>query len=163
MIIVRTNNGDHFINEEETLQVIHNKDVATVEVWPSRWGDQKQPQSYLIEYVEFVQYLYGKDIQWKDEGSEVERLKAHAERRDKAISEMLRRGRYINHWLEIHRDAIYKIKETARKAIIGVGPEAINAIIEDAEKEYEKSQKEFEEMLEKEGEKFNLYSPACPR
>ena len=76
---------------------------------------------------------------------------------------LLRRGRYINHWLEIHRDAIYKIKETARKAIVGIAPEIVNMIIDEAEKEYEKSQKEFDEMLEKEGEKFNLYSPACPR
>lgn len=151
MIIVRTNNGDRFINEEETLQVIHNKDIATVEVWPSRWLDQKQPQSYLIEHVESVQYLHGKGIQWKDEGSEVEILKAYAERRDKAISGIIRRDRYINRWLEIHRDAIYKLKETAKKAVVGVGPEAINTIIEDAEKEYEKSQKEFDEMLEKEG------------
>ena len=166
MIIVRTNKGDRFINEEETLQVIHNKDKANVEVWPSRWGDrqpQPQPQSYLIKSVESVQYMHGKEIQWKDEGSEVERLKAYAERKDKEISGIIRRGRYLNQWLEIHRDAICKLKETAKKAVVGVGPEAINAIIEDAEKEYEKSQKEFDEMLEKEGEKFNLYSPACPR
>ena len=151
MIIVRTNNGDRFINEEETLQVIHNKDIATVEVWPSRWLDQKQSQSYLIENVESVQYLYGKEIQWKDEGSEVENLKATIESVDKEINMLLRRGRYINHWFEIHKDAICKLKETAKKAVVGVGPEIINNIIEDAEKEYEKSQKEFNEMLEKKG------------
>ena len=151
MIIVKTNNGDRFINEEETLQVIHNKDIATVEVWPRRCSDQKQSQSYLIENVESVQYLYGKEIQWKDEGSEVENLKATIESKDNEIKMLLRRGRYINHWLEIHRDAIYKIKETARKAIVGIAPEIINNIIEDAEKEYEKSQKEFNEMLEKKG------------
>lgn len=159
MIIVRTNNGDRFINEEETLQVIHNKDKANVEVWPSRWGDQKQPQSYLIENVESVQYLHGKEIQWVDEGSEVEKLKATIESKDKEITMLLRRGRYINHWLEIHKDAIYKLKETAKKAVVGVGPEAINAIIEDAEKEYDKSMKGYEEMLEKEGYIFSIYSP----
>lgn len=163
MIIVRTNNGDRFINEEETLQVIHSKDKANVEVWPSRWLDQKQPQSYLIENVESVQYLHGKEIQWVDEGSEVEKLKATIESKNKEITMLLRRGRYRNHWLEIHKDAICKLKETAKKAVVGVGPEAITAIIEDAEKEYDKSMKGFEEMLEKEGEKFTLYSPACPR
>ena len=150
MIIVKTNNGDRFINEEETLQVIHNKDVATVEVWPSRCSDQQQPQPYLIGDVESVQYLHGKDIQWKDEGSEVESLKATIYSVDKEINMLLRRGRYINQWLEIHRDAIYKIKETAKKAIVGIAPEIINNIIEEAEKKYEKSQKEFDEMLEKE-------------
>ena len=151
MIIVRTNNGDHFINEEETLQVIHNKDIATVEVWPRRCSDQQQPQSYLIENVESVQYLYGKEIQWKDEGSEVENLKATIESVDKEINMLLRRGRYINHWFEIHKDAICKLKETAKKAVVGIAPEIINSIIEEAEKEYDKSQKEFNEMLEKKG------------
>ena len=163
MIIVKTNNGDRFINEAETLQVNHNKDKAQVEVWPSRWGNQQQqPQYYVIEHVEAVIYTT-QETKWEDEGSEVESLKATIYSVDKEINMLLRRGRYINHWLEIYRDAIYKIKETAKKAIVGIGPEAINAIIEDAEKEYEKSQKEFDEMLEKEGEKFNLYSPACPR
>ncbi len=166
MIIVRTNKGDRFINEEETLQVIYNKDKENVEVWPSRWGDrqqQLQSQYYLIENVESVQYLHGKEIQWVDEGSEVKELKATIESKDKEITMLLRRGRYLNHWLEIHKDAICKLKETAKKAVVGVGPEAITAIIEEAEKEYEKSMKGYEEMLEKEGEKFTLYPPACPR
>ena len=163
MIIVKTNNGDRFINEAETLQVSHVKDKAQVEVWPSRWGNQQQqPQYYVIEHVEAVIYTT-QETKWEDEGSEVESLKATIYSVDKEINMLLRRGRYINHWLEIHRDAIYKIKEMAKKAIVGIGPEAINAIIEEAETEYEKSQKEFDEMLEKEGEKFNLYSPACPR
>lgn len=158
MIIVRTNKGDRFINEEETIYVAHNKGNATVEVKLSR-----RRELYIIGNVESVQYLYGKEIQWVDEGSEVEKLKATIESKDKEIKMLLRRGRYINHWLEIHKDAICKLKETAKKAVVGVGPEAINAIIEDAEKEYEKSMKEFDEMLEKERHKFNLYSPACPR
>ena len=116
MIIVRTNKGDRFINEDETLQVIHNKEKANVEVWPSRWGDrQPQPQYYLIESVESVQYLYGKEIQWVDEGSEVKELKSTIESKDKEITMLLRRGRYLNHWLEIHKDAICKLKETAKK------------------------------------------------
>ena len=163
MIIVKTNNGDRFINEAETLQVNHNKDKAQVEVWPSRWGNQQQqPQYYVIEHVEAVIYTT-QETKWKDEGSEVKKLIANLESKNKEISGIIRRSRYINHWLEIHRDAIYKIKETARKAIVGIAPEIINMIIDEAEKEYEKSQKEFNEILEKEGEKFTLYSPACPR
>ena len=57
MIIVKTNNGDRFINEAETIQVSHNKDNAQVEVWPSKWGNQPhQPQYYIIEHVESVIY-----------------------------------------------------------------------------------------------------------
>jgi hypothetical protein len=78
MIIVKTNNGDRFINEAETLQVSHNKDKALVEVWPSRWGNQQQqPQYYIIEHVEAVIYTNAAQAtQWKDEGSELEKLKA---------------------------------------------------------------------------------------
>ena len=75
MIIVKTNNGDRFINEAETLQVSHNKDKALVEVWPSRWGNQQQqPQYYIIEHVESVIYTT-QETKWKDEGLELETLK----------------------------------------------------------------------------------------
>ena len=75
MIIVKTNNGDRFINEAETLQVSHNKDKAQVEVWPSLWGNQQQqPQYYIIEHVESVIYTT-QETKWKDEGFELETLK----------------------------------------------------------------------------------------
>jgi hypothetical protein len=79
MIIVKTKNGDRFINEAETLQVIHIKDKAHVEVWPSRWGNQQQqPQYYIIEHVESVIYTTQK-TKWRDEGSELETLKKQLE------------------------------------------------------------------------------------
>ena len=79
MIIVKTSNGDRFINEAETLQVSHIKDKALVEVWPSRWGNQQQqPQYYIIEHVESVIYTT-QDTKWKDEGSELETLKKRLE------------------------------------------------------------------------------------
>ena len=76
MIIVKTKNGDRFINEAETLQVSHVKDKAQVEVWPSRWGNQQQqPQYFVIEHVEAVIYTNAAQAtQWKDEGSEVQLL-----------------------------------------------------------------------------------------
>ena len=79
MIIVKTSNGDRFINEAETLQVSHNKDKALVEVWPSRWGNQQQqPQYYIIEHVESVIYTT-QETKWKDDGSELETLKKRLE------------------------------------------------------------------------------------
>ena len=79
MIIVKTSNGDRFINEAETLQVSHIKDKALVEVWPSRWGNQQQqPQYYIIEHVESVIYTT-QETKWKDEGSELETLKKRLE------------------------------------------------------------------------------------
>ena len=77
MIIVKTNNGDRFINEAETLQVSHNKDKSEVEVWPSRWGNkQQQPQYYIIEHVESVIYTNAdQTIKYEDKCSELEELK----------------------------------------------------------------------------------------
>ena len=77
MIIVKTTNGDRFINDAETLQVSHVKDKAQVEVWPSRWGNQQQvPQYFVITHVEAVIYTNAAQAtQWKDEGSEIQRLK----------------------------------------------------------------------------------------
>ena len=77
MIIVKTTNGDRFINEAETLQVNHVKDKAQVEVWPSRWGNQQQqPQYYVIEHVEQVIYTdHLHEVDWVDNGSELEKLK----------------------------------------------------------------------------------------
>jgi hypothetical protein len=79
MIIVKTTNGDRFINEAETLQVNHIKDKAQVEVWPSRWGNQQQqPQYHIIDHVESVIYTTNEE-KWKDEGSELEKLNAMCE------------------------------------------------------------------------------------
>jgi hypothetical protein len=49
-----------------------------VEVWPSRCGNQQQqPQYFVIEHVEAVIYTNAAQAtQWKDEGSELEKLKA---------------------------------------------------------------------------------------
>lgn len=76
MIIIKTNNGDRFINEAETLQVSHVKDKAQVEVWPSRWGNQQQqPQYYVIGDVEQVIYSdHPHEFDWVDKGSELDRL-----------------------------------------------------------------------------------------
>ena len=76
MIIVKTTNGDRFINEAECLQVNHLRDIATVEVWPARWGENRQqamPQYYIIQNVEVVYYTTSpKD--WHDEGSAIREL-----------------------------------------------------------------------------------------
>ena len=77
MIIVKTSNSDRFINEAETLQVIHNKDKAEVEVWPSKWGNQPhQLQNFIIEHVESVIYTNeDQTVKYEDKCSEVEELK----------------------------------------------------------------------------------------
>lgn len=76
MIIVKTTNGDRFINEAECLQVNHLRDTATVEVWPAGWGKNRQyetPRYYIIQNVEAVIYTTSpKD--WHDKGSAIRKL-----------------------------------------------------------------------------------------
>lgn len=88
MIIVKTTNGDRFINEAECLQVNHLRDTATVEVWPARWGENRQqamPQYYLIQNVEAVIYTTSQK-DWEDKGSELEKLENDASEMSKIIN-----------------------------------------------------------------------------
>ena len=88
MIIVKTTNGDRFINEAECLQVNHLRNIATVEVWPARWGENRQqamPQYYLIQNVEAVIYTTSQK-DWEDKGSELEKLENDASEMSKIIN-----------------------------------------------------------------------------
>lgn len=104
MIIVKTNNGDRFINEAETLQVNHIKDKKQVEVWPSRWGDQQQqPQFYVIEHVEKVVYTnLAQSTEWSDEGSEIKKLKKKLDARLEWSNKL--RDDYLK--IELERDEL---------------------------------------------------------
>ena len=70
MIIVKTKNGDHFINDKAVIKVEHNKDRATVTCYADNGI-----YSYM-ENVEQVVYISdAQPVEWKDEGSELETLK----------------------------------------------------------------------------------------
>ena len=69
MIIVKTKNGDRFINDKAFKTVEHDKEKAVV----NAYGDEGV--FFHIEDVEEI--IYNNDAQpinWKDEGSEIERL-----------------------------------------------------------------------------------------
>jgi hypothetical protein len=94
MIIVKTTNGDRFINEMETLQVCHLKDKATVEVWPSKWSNHQQiPQSFEIRNVESVIYTT-QETKYIDEGSEIEKLKKKFDEYKEGYQKL--RGTYLD-------------------------------------------------------------------
>ena len=70
MIIVKTKNGDRFINDKAVAMVEHVRDKAVV----NAYGDKGV--WFHIEDVEGI--IYNNDAQpmhWKDEGSEIQRLK----------------------------------------------------------------------------------------
>jgi hypothetical protein len=69
MIIVKTKNGDRFINDKAVTMVEHDKEKAEVNVY----GDK----GYLFEIKDVEGIIYTNDAQptsWKDEGSEIQRL-----------------------------------------------------------------------------------------
>lgn len=97
MIIVKTKNGDRFINDKAVIMVEHDREKAVV----NAHGDKGL--YYHIEDVEGV--IYTNDAQptsWKDEGSEIQRLtKLLSEQR--ALGEKMR-GEYMK--MEQERDEL---------------------------------------------------------
>ena len=97
MIIVKTKNGDRFINDKAVIMVEHDREKAVVN------ARGEKGLYYHIEDVESV--IYTNDAQptsWQDEGSEIQRV-------TKALSEQLdwgskMRDEYRN--LEQERDEL---------------------------------------------------------
>lgn len=70
MIIVKTKNGDRFINDKAVTMVAHDREKAVVN------AHGENGAYYHIEDVEGI--VYNNDAQpmhWKDEGSEIQRMK----------------------------------------------------------------------------------------
>lgn len=83
MIIVKTKNGDHFINDKAVTRVEHDRVNAVVNVY----GDKGV--YYFIEAVEGI--IYTSDAQptsWKDEGSEIKRLMKSLEERTESLNRL---------------------------------------------------------------------------
>ena len=97
MIIVKTKNGDRFINDKAVTMVEHDREKAVV----NAHGDKGA--YYHIEDVEGI--IYTNDAQptsWKDEGSEIQRLKKELEE-EKDWGERMRDG-YLK--MEQERDEL---------------------------------------------------------
>lgn len=75
MIIIKTKQGDIFINDREMVAVTHNRELHTAEIHDGKatgtlW---RQPP---IEHVESVVYINEQTgNEWKDNGSEIEHLR----------------------------------------------------------------------------------------
>ena len=71
MIIVKTKNGDRFINEKTVWQVEHDRKNATVHIY----GEKEQFD--MVKGVESVTYISdAQPFEWTEQGSEIERLQA---------------------------------------------------------------------------------------
>ena len=70
MIIVKTKNGDHFINEKSVIEVQHDREKAVVNCYGAN--------GYFSHHEDVEGVIYTNDAQptsWTDEGSEIQRLK----------------------------------------------------------------------------------------
>ena len=146
MIIVKTKNGDRFINDKAVRMVEHDREKAEV----NAFGDEGWYSH--IEDVESV--LYTSDTQptsWKDECSEIQRLKATIEKKEKEMSQTYEHFAYIRDWFFIFQNAFVDIKSAVLRSKNGSKCEdsVINAIIDEAEKKYEESEKRFKEVRAK--------------
>ena len=146
MIIVKTKNGDRFINDKAVTMVEHDKEKAEV----NAYGDNGM--FFHIEDVEGI--IYTNDAQpteWKDEGSEIQRLKAELEKKEKELSKEYDHFVYIREWFFIYQNAFDDIKNAVLRSKNGSKCEdsVIDAIIEAAEKKYKESVEKFEAARKK--------------
>ena len=146
MIIVKTKNGDRFINDKAVTMVDHDREKAEV----NAFGDEGWYSH--IEDVESV--LYTNDAQptsWKDEGSEIQRLNAVIDKREKEMSQTYEHFGYIREWFFIYQNAFDIIKDAVLRSKNGSKcvDSVIKTIIDEAEKKYEESEKRFKEVRAK--------------
>jgi hypothetical protein len=98
VIIIKTNNGDVFVNEKTTHIVEHNREDKTVVI--------RNPQYKLNSTINDVEgIIYTNDAQpvsWKDEGSEIERLQKKLDEQRELGNKM--RDEYLN--IEQERDEL---------------------------------------------------------
>ena len=83
MIIVKTKNGDHFINEKSVIEVKHDREKAVVDCWGAN--------GYYSHHEDVECVLYTNDAQptsWTDEGSEIKRLMKSLEERTESLNRL---------------------------------------------------------------------------
>lgn len=114
MIIIKTTNGDRFINEAETLQVSHNKELKSVNVYFARRCTPEQIPCFEIFDVEQVIYTdHPHEVDWVDNGSELEKLKAQYDEHLKWGSDI--RAKYME--METENDQLKAEVEKLRNRI----------------------------------------------
>ena len=146
MIIVKTKNGDRFINDKAVRMVEHDREKAVV----NAYGDE----GWYSHFEDVEGVLYTSDAQptsWNDEGSEIQRLKSVIEKKEKEMSQTYEHFAYIRDWFFIYQNAFVDIKNAVFRSKNGSKCEdsVINAIIDETEKKYEESEKRFKEVRAK--------------
>ena len=75
MIIIKTKTGDIFVNDKEMVNVTHNRELHTVDIYDGKGMSTLWCRTH-IEHVESVIYINEQTAkEWKDNGSELEYLR----------------------------------------------------------------------------------------
>ena len=97
MIIVKTKNGDRFINDKAVTEVQHDREKAVVNCWGAN--------GYFSHHNDVEGVIYTNDAQptsWKDEGSEIQRLMKSLDEQRELVNKM--RDEYLK--IEQERDEL---------------------------------------------------------
>lgn len=143
MIIIKTSNGDVFVNEAEMMHVQHLHDTRQVKI-------EKRTGTTTINDVETITYTT-KDTEWKDDGSNLAHLhklvtqlerqywymKGLAERKGDAMREFDRKLYYVNTYME--ENNLDELRKTIKNYT-----DRRPGIMENIE-EWEESEKEWRE------------------
>lgn len=102
MIIIYTKNGPRFVNNAEILQLNFNRESETVEVFPSKWGNQQQkPEYYMIENVIRVRYVSdAQAIDYIYDGLSIEKLKRKADEKEEELGRLLKKSNNQNKYFQ---------------------------------------------------------------
>lgn len=147
MIIVKTDNGTKFINEKEAVMVCHDKKAKKVS-----FHTRETMQGVTIHDVESVMYSSDSHpFEFKDEGSEIEKLKKELENEKRRLNYHLWHFSFVREWLFIYRNALETLSDKYKQADRNGGNITINplAIIEEAERKYRESEKKYDEESKK--------------
>ena len=121
MIIIKTSNGDVFVNDKETQVVQHYKTDKCAVI-----RSHKDGPNCVIQNVEGIMYTNeAQPTEWKDEGSEVERLARACDERGDTIKKWCKiykniKDDFFHFIVEMIRDVEYyreQLPADVRKAI----------------------------------------------
>ena len=164
MIIIETTNGPVMVNDHEVRGFQFDKKsgeaiVAFANDMPQRivmkelgMTSQFEDRTMTILYVEDVRYVGDQSSEtYKYEGSEIERLQAELENEKRKLSEMSDHAYFMREWFLIYQEAFDRISDDCNRAECENNGIYVNprAIIDEAEKKYEESQKRFKKVSEK--------------
>lgn len=145
MILVKTKNGARFLNEKKTVAVEHDRTKALVIVYGANG------LFHRFENVEEVLYINDAEpTSWKDEGSEVQKLKAEIEKAKKDRTQAWEHFAYMRECFLIHHNAVMGIDDVLdSKAEPSSKVATIRLFVQEAEKKHEEAEARFKDLKQR--------------